>query len=274
MRNVIVTTMANWVHEEMRSGLSADDFTVVKDYGFDIPLPLDEVYAWWMPAAHAARVKNVAPNLHMVAPGVDWLPSLPFEFVGRSTATMPLAVLHEGGDGEIAFWMKPAEAKIEEFPAGMWNVSDVRNITANMSQDMAIQVQVGRVSFDHEHRFYVVNDEILTGSPYLDGGVTWNDGIGWDRYDEAKGFASMIVRELEGNQPPSYVLDVGWDKVSSKWLIVEGNPTWCSGFYGSDISLVVDAIHESMIKNDVWAWTPDPELVRVADRKKELVFAP
>lgn len=273
MKNVIVTTMTNWVHEEVEEGLDPTTYKVVKDYGFDLLTSCLDAYAWWLPAAHAARVVRTLPEVTFSAPGPDWLVSLPLGITGRKIETCALGdLLLERWEG--LKWVKPAEAKIEAFPPSQWEHSDLLKCSSGIPLDSKVQTNDRFIPMDDEHRFYVVNGEVATGSPYLINGVVWNDGIGWDRFEEAKTYAQMVVKSLQNDQPDSYVLDVAWDTYRKRWLVIEGNPTWCSGFYGSDMTTVVEAIHESMKSSEKWAWTPDPYLAWQANRKKKLEMEP
>lgn len=274
--NVVVTTYANWVAEEITDGLaiSGSQEKVFHDYGFDILFPKDDIRAWWLPAAHAARVRRVFPDIGFSAPGPEWLGSVPEDLLGRSVRVSTLSeTLDDKWEGKR--WLKPSEAKLERFPAQLWTHQELTDSTKSMSDDLSVQYSEEFLNINYEHRFYVVSGEVITGSPYLINNVSWNDGIGWEKHSKALDFAKYAVSELGDNQPHSYTLDVGLDMFRNKWIIIEGNPAWSSGFYGSNIPLVVEAIHESIHSdNSRWLWKPDPELMRVAERKKLLKIVP
>lgn len=268
MKNIIITTMANWVSEEVREGLDAHDFKVIKDYGFDILLPFEDIYAWWMPAAHAARVVRAMPELKLIAPGSDWLTTIPEHLTCRKISILTLQeLLSEPFTGKL--WVKPAEAKIEPFPALFYSYDELQNIANMSSLEATMNVQYTKtfIPFNWEHRFYVLQGKVTTGSPYLVDGVTFNDGVPWDGYEDALKYAQYAVGELAENQPPAYVLDIGLDEITGKWAVIEANPAWCSGFYGADMNNVILCIHESMKHDAEWQWIPDPHLDKISQKK-------
>lgn len=275
MKNVIVTTATNWVSEEVREGLNPDGFRVVKDYGFDIPFPAQDIHAWWLPAAHATKVFLSLPDIHFTAPGSEWLERIPLELTGRFINSLTLGDLLDWRfPGRL--WMKPSEAKLDMLPAAFYDFSQLSSIanTYGLSREMNMQWTSSFIPFNWEHRFYVVGGVVITGSPYLVDGSTYNDGVSWDKYEEAMAYAQTAVDLIDDYQPHSYVLDVGLNEENGEWLVVEANPTWCSGFYGSNIEKVIEAIHESMKPCNGWDWKPDAELIRTNTKKKKLGICP
>ncbi len=268
MKNIIVTTTANWVSEEVRDGLAANEFNVIKDYGFDIPLSSENIYAWWMPAAHAARVIRAMPEIMFTSPSSSWLSTVPEKLLGRKISVLTLQDLLNGEfTGKL--WAKPAEAKVEPFPAMFYSCDELKKVALDYSLELSMEVQYTEtnIPFNWEHRFHILNGEVIAGSPYLVDGISFNDGVSWDKYQEAFEYAKYAVLELGNNQPSAYVLDVGMDESTGTWFIVEGNPAWCSGFYGSDMNKVILCIHESMKYDSEWQWIPDPHLEKMASRK-------
>lgn len=274
MKRVIITSMARWVYDDFVGGLGTQkndpNLIVNHDLGLDVPSDISDVYAWWMPAAHAARVSHAFPGqLTLTAPGATWLDDVPQSLTGRTVATHTLAdTLSHPWDGKL--WTKPAEAKIEGFEAQLRTFEEFVNDTDTLPDGTMVQTNDRFLSLNHEHRFYMVNGQPATGSPYLDNGVVWNDGIDWIHYEDALDFATHAGQLLGSHQPRSYILDVAWDFENNTWVVLEGNPTWCSGFYGSDIPSVLEAIHLSMIPDRRWSWTPDPYLSQMAERKRPL----
>lgn len=280
MKDIIVTTRTNWVSEEIREGmLSADSsqdsqFRVIRDYGFDIPEPALASHAWWMPASHAAHVRLTLPQMTLTAPGENWLPSIPYHMRGRHIESMKVSELLSEGTWNTPRVIKPAEAKIPNLPVKLWDYQEFKEVADLLHPDSNVQVSSRWIPFNYEHRFYVVHGKIETGSPYLIDDVTWNDGLSWHHYEDAFSYARAVVEELGTHQPESYVLDVGLDTSTDKWLVVEGNPSWCSGFYGASIPAVIEAIHISGFADSNWAWNPDPQLVWVNEKKKKLEISP
>lgn len=264
MKRVQVTSMAHWVAEEFKDSLDTSEYEVKHDFGFDVPREIP--YAWWLPLEHAYQVQRVSP-IHLTATGSQWLSQLPFELLGRVIQTMPISSL-ESLTG--TFWMKLAEAKSDQFIAGIHNVEKIKEL--NLPKGTQLQICDRVLDLDNEHRFYVVGGEIATGSTYLLNGKTWNDHPVVGDYSGAVKFAEYCVKELGNHQPHSYTLDVAYDKGNERWILLEGNPAWSSGFYGCDLTAVTEAIHESMKPSEHWKWSPDALIEARGTRKRLLVL--
>lgn len=271
MKALIVVSYASWISEDFRSALDPREWAVIKDYGFDMPSDLDkyDAVAWWMNAQHAARVIRANPQMGFIAPGPAWLSGVPKSLTKRDILT---STVHDFLQGTPAgsFWVKPAEAKIEGFEAGWRNATQTLEAISSMHLPMESYIQWSTTLLDinWEHRFYVLDGEVLTGSPYLVDGVTYYDGASWDRYEEAYNYAVEAVKELGEHQPPAYTLDVGLD-AERGWLVIEGNPAWSSGIYGGSPEKVAEVLINAYQGKSVseYAWKPDQYLVNIAERK-------
>lgn len=256
--------MSHWVSEEFEKTLPADQYQVKKDFGFDVPTKLPDL--WWMPTEHAYQVLRRV-HLPLVAPGATWLDSLPTRLLGRAVTTFPVESV-ESYKG--VRWVKLAEAKSDTLIAGLHSYDELLGL--QLPQGTQLQFSNKVLPLDDETRFYVAHGEITTGSTYLLKGETWNDSEKTGNYQGALKFAQHVVKELGENQPPAYTLDVAFNEETEQWIILEGNPAWSSGYYGSDLVGVAEVIYESQKSSIQWEWKPDPYIVERGEKKRLLVF--
>lgn len=271
MKALIVVSYASWISDDFRAALDPEEWNVIKDYGFDMPAGLEKYddVAWWMNAQHAARVVRAQPAINFIAPGPKWLSGVPKDFTQRDIFTSTVQEFAEAPPAG-SFWIKPAEAKIDGFEAAWRDAESTLNIISslNVPDQSYVQWTPSRLDINWEHRFYVLDGQVLTGSPYLVDDVTYYDGASWDKYGEAYNYAQHVVTGLGKNQPPAYTLDVGLD-AKRGWLVVEGNPAWSSGIYGSDPQKVVRTLVKSCYTQYIsqYKWVPDYYLSKIAERK-------
>lgn len=234
-----------------------EDWELWFSYGTEIP-ELNEDHLFFGGGRFALALKRFRPQRRFSSPGSAWLPSLPSEFLGRriheetfqdALGTMPPSV-----------WFKFSEMKHDLVPARAYERSELLAILeANPElKEVNCQWTEDLLTLNFEHRFFVVGGELLTGSPYhVDGKVTFAAGSAWRRFDEAENFARSVARELKDHSPNSYTLDVAFDVLKERWLVVEGNRSWSSGFYGSDPFKALEAVKASLSGDDGWEWTAD-----------------
>lgn len=265
----IVVSMKTWVAEDFAPGLGSRK--LVKDWGWEIPasvLDADSV-SWWMPAEHAARVQRAGFGLTLIAPGPYWMTTLDESLTGRSMFTSTVSELSERTLTQKVF-IKPAEAKIEGFEAAWRSIGETLDIcnSLNIPENSFVQWTDTLMDINHEYRFYVLDGEIITGSQYLTNGVTYYDGALDLKREEAQKFAEYAAHRIE-SQPVAYTLDVGWNSLTNSWVVIEGNPAWCSGLYGCDPELAVKVIEASCNSSldDKYIWKPDAFLVAKAQKK-------
>lgn len=256
--------MSNWVFDEFDKALPNDCYDVKHDFGFEIPSKIPEL--WWMPTEHAYQVLRRV-HIPLVAPGASWLDNVPVELLGRSIATFPMNEV-ENYSGKR--WVKLAEAKSDKLIAGLHSYDEIKSLDLPSGTQLQFCNKV--LPLNDETRFYVAHGEILTGSTYLLNGNTWNDSELTGDYQSALAFGKYAVGELGENQPPAYTLDVALNEDSGQWIILEANPAWSSGYYGSDLLAVAEVIEESMKPYKHWQWKPDPYIVERGEKKRLLVF--
>lgn len=273
MKAFVVVSYASWVATDFEPCIDSSQWKLIRDYGFDVPENLNayEGVAWWMNAQHAARLQRVGVAKSLTAPGSGWLSSVPESLTGRKIYSSDLLEFLSW-PSTYQCWVKPAEAKIDGFEAGWRSVADVWRISSelNIPADSSVQWTESLLDLNHEYRFYVLNGEIQTGSQYLVDGITFYDGADGSKMGEARAFADYATRVLGDNQPAAYTLDVGFDNISQRWILIEGNPAWCSGIYGSNPAKALTVIEHSChmtLLNEKFKWIPDAYLKGIADRK-------
>ena len=334
---LIVSSQQSWIYRDLAAAAAEHrpHINVIHDLGVDYPtIPDEGAVHWWIPAGHAARVIHSArthtpqpeppkfwtaamlehtviptnPLYGLPAPGPSWLPSIP-RWMRHRTVGACQAVNSPDIPVDEAF-VKLAEAKIDEFPAG-WRSRDrlaTDLAAANIPGDAWLQWSptsllggIGNHMIVDEYRVFVNNGQVSNASPYQipSTGATWephwDDGsekpIGsaepgnpWDHWFNiggARQFAVEVVTELGDRQPPVYSLDVArveipggvWQRGEYVWMVVEANPAWCSGTYGCDPVFVLDALTAPRLSlwGEVgWQWFADPSLMAAAERQPVL----
>lgn len=233
-------------------------------YGSAVPNTSDyDLVSYWSAGGYSARLRRIGLAGDFTAPGQSWLSTVDPELTGRHIVT--------GGVSEMPddklFFGKPAEAKIDAMVAGKYTATMVRIMMKqeNVPADTLFQWTESLLTINHEHRFYVCDRVIRTGSPYLIDGVVFHDEMVSPRYADALHAAEKTVAALGDNQPVGYTLDMGLDEVSGKWIIIEANPAWSSGIYGCDPIEVINVLDVACnTDDDRWRWEPAEYLVQKA----------
>lgn len=243
-------------------------------YGKEIPDLSSYDVSYWMGGLYALQLQNIGLAQSLCSPGADWLPRLDEGLSGRKIYSGVVSDLQEFS-GEL--FVKPSEAKVRALPAGFYTAERVAAIFAEngFTDDISLQWTTHRMQINYEHRFFVANGEIITGSVYLvNGRVGWGDGIDTTRFDDAKAFANFVLTSAAETMPPAFTLDVGLNEETGKWFVIEANRAWSSGLYGSDPALVLDVVEESCsYAEEKWQWIPDAHLVQIAKTVKPIVIS-
>ena len=256
----IVVSMSSWVADDFQPGITTQK--LIRNWGMDLPERLGsyDSVSWWMPAAHAARLQRVGQAKELIAPGPYWLTQIPQSLTQRMVSSSTVEdFLSQAPENE--FFIKPAEAKIEGFEAAWRNFSQTCEIISELKIPLGTVLQWSDklIDINHEYRFYVLDGKVVTGSSYLVDGITHYDGADNSKLGEAMEFAQYAVSVID-NQPSAYVIDVGIDMSTNSWLVIEGNPAWCSGIYGANPLKVIQVIERScnsMDDDKNYLWTPD-----------------
>ncbi len=271
-----VVTQRNWMVEELRAAMAGTGWTVQQHYGLSAP-PADGAVSW-MPGAFAARLFQQGLGPRLSSPGGSFLSLMPQEFTGREVALFPavLAML-EPSEG---FW-KLADSKDDRFPAAWRTAEQLATdlLTAQVPPGAMLHLTDVRLDLVGEYRAVVAGSTVLTGAFYTDLIGQPHDDPNFAvppdlTHRSASNFATKVVAAMNAIAvpgPPSYTLDVGIDRITGRWVVVEANPIWSSAWYGSNPTLFVTAlITDQMTDPGIWVWKPDPVLSERAARKPPL----
>lgn len=261
-RAFVAVTESAWMAERFISGL--DGRQMFLSYASQFPdLSGYTNTSMWLAGGYAARLHRIGLADSLVAPGQEWLSTVDPLLTGREVTTNTL----EHMPHDVKLFAKPAEAKIDSMVAGFYTRDDVEAIYANnvIPDHTLLQWTDTIMKLNHEHRFFVAHGQVFTGSPYLIDGKVYNGNMKSSRWQEAMDFAWFAIYKLAENQPDAYTLDVGYDSLSGQWVIIEANPAWSSGIYGSDPSAVLDVLDVACNgQNPRWIWKPADYLVDLA----------
>lgn len=167
-------------------------------------------------------------KVEFVTPRDSILAELPFEFVKRNIEFTTYKNFKEPGARKF---IKPADYKY--FPAGIYDHSKDIPAFSSCQDDDAILIS-DVVRFISEYRIFVMNNEIQTGSIYIEDSEFVGDKVNKMNLNSSLlGFAKEIVDSLINIMPSSYVLDIG-KLDTGEYAVIEFNPVWASGFYDSD----------------------------------------
>lgn len=234
-------------------------------YGKHIPDTLvPENTVLWMGGIHAFRAQQLGFGKHLTSPGSDWLPNLPKEFLGRVIRETQLQQLDEY---ENALWVKPSEAKVDNLKPGVYTYAQLqKKLTENLvSGKVSIQYTSTVLQPNWEHRFFVMDGKIMTGSPYSVDGIGYHKSISWSKYAEAEAFLETFL-QAKIPQPYAVTIDVGYNMETDRWFVVEANRPWSSGMYGADPKHFLAVVEASQHPDDPqWTWKPDVHLQLVND---------
>jgi hypothetical protein len=239
-------------------------------------------HSYWMAGGYAARLQRagLAPNL--VAPGQHWLSEvseLDETLTRRKIFTTKITELPTGA----LLFAKPAEAKIESIPAGKYFTDHLLEICKNerVPADTLFQWTETLLNLNHEHRFFISDGQIRTGSPYLIDDVVYTSEMISPYFGAAYDAAENFLRILESNNllPPALTLDVARDEDSGEWLIIEANPAWSSGPYGASPSRILEVLERACswaegVDDAKWRWRPAEYLVDLALKEPLMRIVP
>lgn len=238
-------------------------YRVYYSYGQGIPDDLEPGFLFWGAGRYACSMLAARDDFTPSSAGAQWMSGLPTEFTGRVVHNCTLAELINSravwDRGSV--WLKPAELKHPALPPSQWTRDRIAGVVVTNPELGGVSVQWTNTIMDFaaEFRFFVVDGDAVTGSPYLvDGVADHSAGRSWSRYADAHAVARDFAVALAGSSPRALVLDIGWDRTRRGWFIVEANRPWSSGLYGCDPDEVAAVIEVSMRDDSRWEWKPDP----------------
>lgn len=274
-KTLVVCSMTNWIAQDFRDA-NIPGWDVVSDRGFDLPIiPQSKNVAWWMPTEHAVKLRYSGFKIPFMAPGPHWLPGISQDLTRRKISTCAMEEIMDTDFKALSpngkLWVKPAEFKHPEFFAGLYGKDDIAGY--NLPKDALLQWTDTVLNLTEEHRFYIVDGKVKTGSVYLAHGVTYYDGAVSHKDDEAYNFALSCAQTIGTGQPPAYTLDVAYDETTESWILLEGNPMFSSAIYGSDPAIVAECLlrcANPLPEESSWLWTPDSFLLQKYARMRPL----
>lgn len=184
-------------------------------------------------------------GLVILEPSIDWLTTVPREYLQRDIEIMTL------GTARPLFtqaFVKPADGKIFD-PKVYASGSDLPG-EDQVDADIPV-LRSGLVDFRLEVRCFIRARRIVTLSPYWREDALAQDEHGeWrflhDEEAQARDFAEQVLKDERVKLPPACTLDVG-RLDNGTWAIIEANPCWGAGLYGSDPQAVLEALSEAIL---------------------------
>ena len=172
-------------------------------------------------------------GLELVEPPLDFLASLPERFRKRPVEFTSMGNVRGPAARRWPLFVKPAGDKA--FKAQVYGASGELPDAVLDEEPVLVSPPV---RFREELRFFVLDREIVAGSPYVvDGGLAVDEHGEWTRgldvMGEARSFAQEVVRDEDVRVVPAFVLDVGRIE-GLGWAVVEANPAYASGICGCD----------------------------------------
>ena len=244
------------------SGLNGRDFFL--SYGKEvIDFAQYKMASFWMAGGFAARMQRAGLAMNLCAPGQTWLSGLDSSLTGRRIETGTLNEM----PSDVILYAKPAEAKVRGLVSAKYTKQQIEEIyvAEKVPDETILQWSPDILDINHEHRFFIANQSIMAGSPYLVDTVVYTEGMTSPFSDAAKSFAMDVLQKIGDNQPPAYTLDVGRNEQTGEWLIIEANPAWSSGLYGCNPAGVIETLDVACHTTDErWLWKPSQYLVNNA----------
>lgn len=279
---LIVANPAKWVHKEL-SEASDGSIPVNYDHGLFKPTVTGSFPAFWTATAHAARLKRQF-HVPFLAPGPYFLEdTIPQSLLGRDVLTWTLRAANDHLlDIDKKHWIKLAEMKDDRLPAQYGYIRDFVLLARDLGAPDGTYLQISsqNLCFVEETRFFVLDGEPITGSRYnrlgdvydADRPAEWSIPGEWE-WD----FAKYVTKFIGNRQPKAYTLDIGqvmYDAGNAPdgFVVLEANPVWSSGIYGSDPALALKAILGGFDYTGElgYHWIPDPWLIKKAEMKGDL----
>ena len=178
-------------------------------------------------------------SLRLFEPPLDWLAKLPPQFLGRDVG---FCTLQEAREKSFPLFVKPAGEK--SFAAQVYDsVSELP--FDDFAQETVYVLTSEVVQWKVEYRFWILDEQIVTGSSYWRGeNSTLVNGIYQapeNELQQARDFTQLLLRDKGGFAGNGAVIDVGIIE-GKGWAVVEANPAFGSGIYGSEPEEVLKVV--------------------------------
>lgn len=278
-----VFSHTNWVADDFTQGVRnttmESTHTVMHSLGLDVPY---EVYiadtqennvSYWVPSAFATQLQRIGMCHNLTSPGANFMSRIPEELAGRNIVTETLEEFMTHSHPST-FFIKPAEAKLDFFPADTHSIHSLQTMLnkSNLPSSTMVQHTQTIPNINWEHRLYILDGLVMTGSAYLIDNSTYYDNMDNPAFQkklpDAVAYTQDIIDSIT-HQPHAYTLDVAWNSDTRKWFVLEANPAWCSGVYGANIEAAIHTIQASCNPQTPEAqkflWKPDDLLTTQAE---------
>ncbi|UQA63232.1 ATP-grasp domain-containing protein [Polyangium aurulentum] len=184
-------------------------------------------------------------GIALLEPTSDWLPRLPERHRLRDVR---LTTLADALTIRERVFVKPTDEKC--FPARVYADGAALNPDPVLPPDLPVLVSEP-VVFEVEFRFFVLEREVATFSPYIRGGELARNAAGEWEADQAEIEAATVsiqamLADAEVELPPAVVVDVG-RMAGRGWGVVEANPAWASGLCGCDPAGVLPVLRRAAV---------------------------
>lgn len=219
----------------------------------DVPDPV--VYVTTELAVTTANALDLA----LLEPPFDALARVPDQFLRRRVEAATFADLARL---RKRTFVKPADPLDKWFDAGLY--SDVRDIrtpapcgllptepgatptTGRLARPHAPVLLSEPVEWSAEFRYFVLDGEVVAGSPYLaHGRPVWRrTGTPAPVPAAGRAVAERLCAAMADRLPPALVVDVGLIEERG-WAVVEFNPVWSAGLLSSDPRAVLPALRRA-----------------------------
>ena len=187
-------------------------------------------------------------GLVLLEPSIDWLTTVPGEYLQRDIELMTLG---EARARTSPAFVKPADGKI--FEPKVYASGPELPTDEHVDLDIAV-LRSGIVDFRLEVRCFVRGRKIVATSAYWRDGELARDEKGEWRFqdgeeDASRAFAESVLADARVAMPPACTLDVGRLSDGS-WAVIEANPCWGAGLYGCEPKEVLLAIRDAIVPRD------------------------
>lgn len=189
----------------------------------------------------AERVSQLLP-IDFPEPDDRWLTKLDPSLLNRRVEATTLAQARQ--IKERSFF-KPASFKT--FKAGVYQSGAELPDEDKADGDNPVLVSEV-VVWESEFRFFMLNGKALTGSVYFRFGESAEGNGDWpcdeDEFARARETAERAYADCSEGLPPGVVIDTGLIQ-GRGWSVIEANPAWGSGLYGSEAASVLKVLEKT-----------------------------
>lgn len=185
-------------------------------------------------------------GLVLLEPAIDWLTTIPREYLHREIQVMTLGAAREFSDQAF---VKPADGKI--FDPKVYETGADLPDESQVDHDILV-LRSGPVDFRLEIRSFIDNRKMVSSSPYWRNDALAQDEQGdWsfmgNERQELEAFVSQVLADPRVAFPPACTLDTG-RLADGRWAIIEANPCWGAGLYGCETSAVLKALPQAILR--------------------------